>query len=441
MKAAASFFYASRILFPRSRDGRDLLGRKSLKGAMLCIGISLVPLIAVLVISQSMIQGMTSRMIHLATGDLQITYDSMSRHVSGESDFLMTASSVKKIDGVKDAVPEVRSQALASKGGIRTGAMVRGVESDLFSKNKYFSSLFDLVEGSCDLSEGRSALVSNKMAERLSLKTGDSLTIITINSSTGKMSPKASVFKVKGIISSGYQELDQLWIFISISDSFSALSLSGREYCINLSTEDPFSPELNRVYQNVNAWLQSDKENAYFDFAKLYTWKELNASQTENFSSTKLMLLLIMLLIVLVASINISSALVMIVMERSREIAILKSTGASPYGIALAFIITGLGCGLGGVLIGLPAGLFAAVNINYIITFIERIVNFFTGLGSSSDFHLLDPSYYIQKIEIEIPGGELIFIVFFTLILSLLVSLLPALKAAKEKPMDTLRKN
>lgn len=441
MKTAASFFYAKRILFPRSKEDKNLLGRKSLKGAMLCIGISLIPLIAVLVISESMINGMINRMIHLATGDLQVSYDQMSKHVSGESDFLKEALELKKIEGVTSAEAEVRSEALASASGIRTGALIRGVNKNIFSDNKYFSSLFDLNEGSFDLSFSRAALVSYKIAEKLSLKVGDSFTIITVNSSSGKMTPKASVFKVSGIISSGYQELDKLWIFISLSDSFSALSFSSRQYLINLSTKDAFSPELNNVYQNVKNYLALDSENTFFDFSSVNSWKELNASQTENFSSTKLMLLLVMLLIVLVASINISSALVMIVMERSREIAILKSTGTSHSVIAMAFIITGLACGAGGVIIGLPLGLLASVNINKIIKVIEHTVNFFTGLTSSSDFHMLDPSYYIQKIEIEIPYAQLFFIVFFTLILSLLVSLLPAVKASKEKAMDTLRKN
>ncbi|MBB5217920.1 ABC transporter permease [Treponema rectale] len=441
MKLAASFFYAKRILFPRAEEGRDLLGRKSLKGAMLCIGISLVPLIAVLVISESMIDGMTGRMIHLATGDLQVQYDSLSSHASGEEEFLTAAESLKKVDGVLQVMPEVRSEALASSAGIRTGAVIRGIERNVFKDNSYFSSLFDVIEGSADLSENRSAVISSKMAEILSLKPGDNVTLITVNSSGGRMTPKASVFKVRGIVSSGYQELDQLWVFISVSDAFSALASSGRQYFVNISTSDPFSPELDRVLHNVDSFLKADRENSFINLSSVYTWKELNASQTENFSSTKVMLLLVMLFIVLVAGINISSALVMIVMERSREIAILKSTGASSSGIALAFIITGLGCGAGGIIIGLPAGLFAAVNINHIITGIERMVNFITRLHSGEKFHLLNPAYYIQKIEVEVPFEELVFIVFFTLFLSFAVSVFPALRAAKEKPMDTLRKN
>ena len=441
MKTAASFFYAKRILFPRAREGRNLLGRKSLKGAMLCIGISLVPLIAVLVISESMIDGMTRRMIHLATGDLQVQYDPLSSHAAGEEEFLAAARSLKEIEGVVQVMPEVRSEALASSGGIRTGAVIRGVEKKIFTDNTYFSSLFEVEDGSADLSENRSAVISSRMAEILSLKTGDSITLITVNSAGGRMTPKASVFKVCGIVTSGYQELDQLWVFISVSDAFSSLASSGRQYFVNLSTSDAFSPELNRVLHDVNSFLSADRENSFINLFSVYTWKELNASQTENFSSTKVMLLLVMMFIVLVAGINISSALVMIVMERSKEIAILKSTGAPSSGIALSFIITGLGCGAGGIIIGLPAGLLAAVNINHIIAGIENIGNFITRIYSGENFHLLNPSYYIQKIEVGIPFEELVFIVFFTLFLSFAVSVFPALKAVKEKPMDTLRKN
>ena len=90
----------------------------------------------------------------------------------------------------------------------------------------------------------------------------------------------------------------------------------------------------------------------------------MNATEFENFSSTRVMLVFIMLLVVLVASVNISSAIVMLVMERRKEIAILKSCGASSSGITFSFLLTGLACGTGGVMAGLPVGLLLSVNAN-----------------------------------------------------------------------------
>ena len=183
--------------------------------------------------------------------------------------------------------------------------------------------------------------------------------------------------------------------------------------------------------------------------AEIYTWNEMNKAQFENFSSTKILLLLIMLLIVLVASVNISSALVMIVLERRKEIAILKSIGGTRHGISFAFMIMGFFTGLGGVVIGLPAGLFTTIHINTIISVSEKIINFCTkilylaekkDISSYHAIHLLDPAYYLQIIPISIPVKELAIIVVCTVLLSLVASVFPSIKAGKEKPLDTLRK-
>ena len=100
-------------------------------------------------------------------------------------------------------------------------------------------------------------------------------------------------------------------------------------------------------------------------------------------------------------------------------------------------------------MIGIPIGLLISVNINEIIGAIESFVNFFEKLslafsfGDSHEitkFHLLDPAYYLQDIPIEIPIKEIAAVILCTLLLSALVSLIPSVKAGKEKPIDTLRK-
>ena len=157
----------------------------------------------------------------------------------------------------------------------------------------------------------------------------------------------------------------------------------------------------------------------------------------------------IMLLIVLVASVNIFSALIMLSMERRREIAILKSFGATSSGISFSFLITGFFTGLGGLICGIPVGLLFSVNINKIVFFLEKILNIVSefvyllrgnNLLEFSRIHLLDPSYYLQTIPVSIPFMELAVICAGTLLLTLASSVIPALKAGKEKPLETFRK-
>ena len=161
------------------------------------------------------------------------------------------------------------------------------------------------------------------------------------------------------------------------------------------------------------------------------------------------MLTFIMLLIVLVASVNISSALVMLVMERRKEIAILKSVGATNSGISISFLIAGVACGLMGTLIGLPVGIMFAINSNLLIVSLEKLVNlgvkvlYVLGGNSAESFEavqLLNPAYYLTEIPVSIPLGELFLISSSVILLSLVVSVIPAIKAGKERPLETFRK-
>ena len=153
------------------------------------------------------------------------------------------------------------------------------------------------------------------------------------------------------------------------------------------------------------------------------------------------MLVFVMMLIVLVATVNISSAIVMLVMERQKEIAILKSIGATPRGITASFLLAALACGAGGLVLGLPVGIVLTIFSNQIVNGLVRLVNIFSTMGGGGEVHLMDPAYYLSEIPVEIPVNQIILIVVAVLLLSVLVSYLPSRKAGREKPLDILRKN
>lgn len=211
------------------------------------------------------------------------------------------------------------------------------------------------------------------------------------------------------------------------------LSMENASFNIMIETDDAFSPKL--------VGIQYEVKNHFGRYANVYRWDQVHSSEFENFSSTKVMLVFIMILIVLVASVNISSAIVMLVMERQKEIAILKSIGATPFGVTLSFLIAGAACGAGGLCFGIPIGILFTIFSNQLISGTEKMINLFTGLFHSGEIKLLDPAYYLTKIPVEIPWGAIALIVFGVIILSVLVSYIPARKAGKEKPLDILRKN
>lgn len=427
MTLKASLYFAKSLIFPRTQ--KNTVARKSLYGSILCIALSVVPLIAVLSITTGMINGMTERLIGLSSGHLEVRVANGIEETKTEEKFSAYAKDFESVSGITRAYPEVTLFALGVGKNMRTGAFLRGVPGNIFEENQSFKTLFDVIEGDTGcLKEASSvpyAVIGDKMAETLSLKSGDIFRIITTRKAGETVLPKVTSFKVGAIVSSGYQEMDELWIFIPLKAFFRSFTMANASFNILLESQDAFSPSLVALQHKVKKHCGR--------FANVYRWDQVNAARFENFSSTKVMLVFIMMMIIFVASINISSAIVMLVMERRKEIAILKSTGATPFGITLAFILTGLYCTAAGLLIGVPVGILISVKANELIHFIEWFVNLF------KEVRLMDPAYYLQTIPLAIPVKQIIMVIAGTLVLSVFVSLIPSVRAGKEKPSEGLK--
>ena len=473
MNVKASILYATRMLLSPSQknvSGEGTSAGRSIIGAVLCIALSLIPLVVVLTVSDGMIEGITSRIVELSSYHMQVTIAgtpisrlSLEERASFQLD-LDTAQGVEElalqlqaVPGVVAAFPERQGIGLAAGARGRTGATIRSVPPEIFAPSSSFATLFKADEGTMSLSSPRSALIGRGVARNLDLSPGDTIRVVTMRTSpTGKIIPRITPFTVEGIVSCGYQELDSLWVFIPFETGYTLLEGSLSSVLVGIQTEDAFGDDFLET-----AWLV---EESLPSQCRLRLWNQINTAQYENFSSTRIMLIFVMFLIVLVASVNVSSALVMLAMERRREIAILKSVGASTGGIVSAFLLTGFCAGAAGVALGIPLGILCAVNVNRIISGIEEILNIFVhfwynlsgmfmtfldkiisdgSYSTTRDFvpvQLLDPAFYLEEIPIVLPWGGIFAIAAGTLVLSVVVSVLPSIKAGKEKPLDTLRK-
>jgi lipoprotein-releasing system permease protein len=147
-----------------------------------------------------------------------------------------------------------------------------------------------------------------------------------------------------------------------------------------------------------------------------------------------------MALIVLVAAVNVSSSTSILVIERQRDIAILKAVGASPAGIRRIFLFGSLLTGLIGALVGIAAGLLIGVNINGLIHGLEGVLSFFSQLFNGGEVRILDPGFYLETIPIVIQWETIAFIGLFTVLLSVLAASFPARRAGKMKALELLRK-
>ena len=182
----------------------------------------------------------------------------------------------------------------------------------------------------------------------------------------------------------------------------------------------------------------------------VFTWFDLQKPMYESFKTTKMLLLFIMMLIVLVAVVNIASALIMMVIEKEADIAILKSTGVGRSSIITAYIYSGFVIGFTGTVIGTGIGLFCAININELIHGIEGILNVSQALVqviispfttmTLQKIVLVNATYYLDRIPIIIDFKSIYTIGAGSLILSTLASVIPAFRAGKVRPMEIIRR-
>jgi lipoprotein-releasing system permease protein len=437
-------FFACRVLGLR-RDGPagktgadDAPGRRYLRGAVFGVALSLVPLVVVLVVADGMIEGITARYIEAGTYHLQ-AQSLLSVDAKGMT---KDVEALRGRPGIKAVFPERQSYGVALFGTRTAGVALRAVDPD-FLTDPGTATYLKATSGEATLDATNQILLGEALAKDLGAKVGDAVSIVTTKSGTsvGALAfvPKVSVFRVRGIVSAGYRQLDALWAFVSLRAGERLFTAENSRVIIGIKVADPYG-DLEPARETASSALSISWSVA--------TWPEVERNVFRSFATTRALLLLVMALAVAVAAINVSSALVMLVLERHRDIAILKSAGASPSLISQIFVMAALGIGGLGTLLGIGAGSIVAWRINDIVSFIEIAANaatrLFAALTRTAPPHaairLLDPSYYIERIPVHLRPGELALVAVVSLFLCLVASAVPARKASRLPPMDIFRK-
>ena len=424
--------------------------RRSLHGALLGIAVSLIPLLVILVVADGMISGISLRMIELSRSHISAVPDPRWKDSSGSLPEAAARIASSGVSGITDAWPEIQGTGIAVGPAGRSGGQIRAVPDNFFRAAvrdtgllRFSSGAKAEEQGAENAFTGRTAFMGKKLAADLGLQPGDVFRLLTVRTLPGgRTVPRLTPFTLLDTVSSGYQEMDGLWIFIPFETGSGLLDANSASAFISVRTDDPFSG-LQENLRTVSRLLPPG--------FLLYTWETLNRPQLHSFETVRTLLLFVGVMILLVAVVNISSAMVMLVLERRPEIAVLKSTGASPACIRLSFLFAGFLTGLGGLLIGLPAGIFCSIQINDLFRFLERVINIGAGFFRAftdpaaaglleEEIHLLDPAFYLETIPVALDSRALFRVSSGTLLLSVLFSLLPAGKAGREKPAEILRK-
>ncbi|MCL2806383.1 MAG: ABC transporter permease [Treponema sp.] len=419
MKSKAAFFIALRYLWARAHEG----GRY-LRGAAAGIAVSLIPIIVTLIVADGMIRGIIDRYLEVGTGHLQV-YEIMSY---GDTNLV---NRIKELDFVRGVWPEKRGMGVIAGRSGRTGVTVRSIDPSFWDDPGSLEYL-KIIDGINKPETDRDIVLGQTLAENIGVRAGDTVRLMTLrDGDSGRLSPRMATFTVRGILSCGYNELDALWCIISYEGGERVFTSDNTQQSIIIKTDDP--------YKNIDNYSWEIYIKAGSNYS-VYTWKDLLRSQYSSYETSRQILLFIMTLIVIVAAINVSSATSMLVLERQRDIAVLKVTGGSVMGVTGIFLWGSFLTGLVGSIIGITLGLLIGVNINFLIRSLEKFLSFFTGLFKGEEVKILDPGFYLETIPIIVDWNMVFLIGLFAIICSVIASWIPAIRAGRLKPMELLRK-
>lgn len=450
MTIASSFLLAFRFLFSRDHGRRS---SRRIRGGVIGVGLSLIPLIVVLQVADGMISGITARFIEAGSYHLQAV-------VRGEPDDAQLETAIgdlESLEGVRLATRERQGLGLAAAGDRRTAVTIRSVEPDLWERDPSLREYLEFTAGAWELSPD-AVLIGEYIARELGVTVGDEVRILTARLlSGGRMLPRTRTFTVRGVLTSGYADLDRLWVFLPYAEGARLLPQETSQTLVGVKIDDPralpnplFRAPSPEAAASAAATVEEVRSILGIEY-RVMTWFENDRAKYMSFQTTKDLLVFIMVLIVIVAVVNISSTLVMLVIEKQEEIAVLKSFGASPDGIVRAFVIAGLVLGAMGTAVGVAIGLLIAVNINEVLAAIEWVINAgvwivdaAVGLVSTVNlppFELLSGEYYLQSIPITIRFEDVLLVTCLTLLLATFAAWFPARRAGRVRPLEVLRRH
>lgn len=338
------------------------------------------------------------------------------------SDYSDLSTRLVGVDGVELAIPLIEGQALVSgKVGSGGGALVRGIrEQDL----KSVKTVSDGVEvGSLDgFDTGEGVAIGFRLANNLGLNLGDDITLISPEGDVTAFgtTPRVKSYPIRAIFNIGMSEYDSSFVFMPLAEAQLYFNKEGRVDVIDIYVDDPDNVDTYRV----------PVEDAAGRLLYLSDWRSRNASLTSALDVERNVMFMILTLIILVAALNIISGLIMLVKDKSHDIAILRTMGTSRGSVMRIFMITGSAIGIVGTLFGFALGVLVSQNI-------KAIQDFVTWLTGSNPW---DPTVrFLSDIPAQMDTSETLSIVAMALALSFLATLFPAWRAASLDPVEALR--
>jgi lipoprotein-releasing system permease protein len=337
------------------------------------------------------------------------------------TDYAEVADRVSRVAGVRRAIPMVEGQAFASSPYQGSGVLVRGVRGSDMPKIQAIAG--NLRQGSLDnFEEGGGVAIGRRLAESLSAQAGDTVTLITPRGAATPFgtAPRIKGYPVAAVFEIGMSEFDATFVYMPLKEAQAYFNREGDVTVIEVFLDD--ADKVDEARQAIE--MAAERPILMTD------WRQRNRTFFAALEVERNVMFLILMLIVLVAALNIISGLIMLVKDKSSDIAILRTMGATRGAVMRVFLITGASIGILGTLAGFGLGLLLATNV-------ESIRQLISSLTSTNLFPA--ELYFLSRLPADVDATEVATVTAFAIVLSLVATLYPSWRAARLDPVQALR--
>jgi lipoprotein-releasing system permease protein len=356
----------------------------------------------------SKILGLNGHIVVYKVGEPFTDYEDMSKKLG-------------VVPGVKSAIPLVEGQVMVSSPVNALGGLVRGISEDSL---KHLPLIYDNVRfGTLKGFDSQTGIaIGMRMAAALRVNVGDTITILSAKGASTPFgtAPRSKPYEIIAVFELGMSEYDKTMIFMPLAESQKYFAKSGEVDVLEVVVDNP-----ERVTQ-----FKEELMRAGGTTIAMSDWRQRNETFFSVLEVERNVMFIILSLIILVAALNIISGMMMLVKDKGRDIAVLRTMGATKGAVMRVFLITGASIGIVGTLAGLVLGIVFCWNIEEI----RQFVSWATGTG------VFNPEvYYLTKLPAEINPKETAYIVLMALVLSVLATLYPSWRASRLDPVEALR--
>jgi lipoprotein-releasing system permease protein len=340
---------------------------------------------------------------------------------AGLTEFDPLAGTVAGVAGVVEVDPMIEGQAMVTANGVARGAVVRGLRPEDIRRRTILSG--NITSGSLDDFEGEDAvLIGSRLAERLGVSIGDQITVISPKGNVSAFGtvPRVRSYPVVATFNIGMYEYDSGFVFMPLEAAQTYFRLPDAVTTLEIFVENP--DDAPNMVRDVRA--------AVGNVGRVYDWQRANASFFNAIQVERNVMFLILTLIIVVAAFNIVSSLIMLVKDKGRDIAILRTMGATRGMIMRIFFLSGISIGVIGTFGGVILGLTFASNIETIRQGIQALTG--TELFAAE-------IYFLSRLPAKVEAVEVTAIIVMALALTFLATIYPSWRAARIEPAEALR--